>query len=68
MRKIIVEFELPEDQDSFDTYTQAYRFHAVLTDLQDEFRKKIKYGKPNNTDKFWSGRLQALLDERDVRL
>lgn len=66
--KIVFEFNMPEDKEDYEIHANALKIHAVLCDLQDEFRQKIKYGNPNNTDKFWSGRLQALLDERDVRL
>ena len=68
MAKILLEFDSITDREDWEITAQANKMFCVLTDLQDEFRKKIKYEKHNKTDLYWQDRLYALLNERDVKL
>jgi hypothetical protein len=68
MTKILLEFDSIEDREDWEIAVQANKMYAVLTDLQDEFRRVMKYGKPHKRDRYWAERLQELLEERSVKL
>lgn len=49
MPKAILEFNLPEEQEEFNTTSKAGDMHSVLWDLQNQvFRNILKYGSSNN--------------------
>ncbi len=68
MTKILLEFDSIEDREDWEITAQANKMYAVLTDLQNEFRNCYKYEKATKRDLHWRDRLQALLDEHDVKL
>ena len=68
MAKILLEFDSIEDRADWEIAVQANKMYCVLTDLQEEFRKVIKYENPTKRDHYWSDRFQDLLNERDVKL
>jgi acyl carrier protein len=41
--KATLEFNLPEDQNDYDLYKDAFEFFKVIWELNQELRKKIKY-------------------------
>jgi hypothetical protein len=54
MSKVILEFNLPEEQDEFDTANNAGKYYSVLWDLDQYLRNFVKYPSdredPNLTD------------------
>ena len=43
MPKITVEYNLPEEQDEFDTANNASKYYSVLWDLDQYLRNFVKY-------------------------
>ena len=43
MPKITVEYNLPEEQDEFDTANNAGKYYSVLWDLDQYLRNFVKY-------------------------
>ncbi len=41
--KAVLEFNLPEDQDDFDTATNGWKYRSVLCDIDNFLRSKLKY-------------------------
>jgi hypothetical protein len=38
-----LEFNLPEDQDDFDTATNGWKYRSVIDDIDGFLRNKLKY-------------------------
>jgi hypothetical protein len=68
--KVIFEFDKYEDADELEVHLQASGMYAVLTDLDEWMRQKVKYGteqeakvfEPLRT-KFWE-----ILEDNEVKL
>jgi len=45
--KAIFEFNLPEDQNEFDTMTNASNMWVVIWDMKQEFRRLLKHDPEN---------------------
>ena len=43
MPKVTVEYNLPEEQDEFDTANNAEKYYSVLWDLDQYLRNFVKY-------------------------
>jgi len=41
--KAILEFNLPEDQDDFETSTNGWKYRSVIDDIDGFLRNKLKY-------------------------
>jgi hypothetical protein len=56
--KAILEFNLPEDQESYDTVNKAVDFRLAIEDMMRELRDKIKYSELSKTEKDFAEKLQ----------
>jgi len=50
MPEVIIKFNLPEEQDEFNTYNNAYKYWKCLNDLRQLFRNKLKYQSEEMSD------------------
>ncbi len=41
--KVFIKFDLPEDQEEYDTFNQANKYSAVLWDFSQYLRSQLKY-------------------------
>lgn len=48
--KTILEFNLPEEESEFRKSIDAWKFIAVIQDLDEELRRKLKYESDSLTD------------------
>jgi hypothetical protein len=51
--KAILEFELPEDEDTYEMHMKASDMYGVLNALAQDLRQKVKHG-DNETLMSWS--------------
>lgn len=68
--KATLEFNLPEDQENFDTRLNAWKYRAVIADLNTFLRREMKIA--NNSDVKVLGQcwevLHELLDQQNLEL
>jgi len=43
MKKVILQFELPEDKFDFEIASNAYNYYSCIRDLENLYRSMIKY-------------------------
>lgn len=41
--KAVLEFNLPEDQDDFDTAINGWKYRSIIWDINNFLRSKLKY-------------------------
>jgi hypothetical protein len=49
--KVIIEFELPEDQEQYDMANDAHRMYMAIWDIKQLFRSTLKYNPKGLTSK-----------------
>ena len=68
--KAVLEFNLPEDQDDFDTATSGWKYRSVLCDIDNFLRSKLKYEElpPGEDNAYEKARteLWSLINEHNV--
>lgn len=69
--KANLEFNLPEEQEDFDTCCNARKYYCVLWDLDQELRSKIKYDEKLNDEQYKiyeeiREKLHELLNEQNI--
>lgn len=43
MAKGILEFELPEEREDFETAQNGWKYKSILKELDEDLRRKLKY-------------------------
>ncbi len=65
MRKIF-EFTMPDDQDDYDTYSNAHRYRRALEEFREALRQVCKYGEPSDDDTKWREKFHEILHNNEV--
>jgi len=74
MPKAILEFNLPEEQDEFETATNAGKYYSILWNLDQYLRNSIKYASDEmpqadiDTFQLVRDELWQLIDEQNLNL
>lgn len=48
--KAILEFSLPDDQEEYETASNASKYRYVLTELSEHLRRRVKYAPDNQLE------------------
>ncbi|MEB3220187.1 MAG: hypothetical protein VKN72_28680 [Nostocales cyanobacterium 94392] len=51
MPNVEIKFSIPEDKHEFETYMSAHNYRSALYDIDQELRRRSKYGDKNT--EFW---------------
>lgn len=62
MPKVTIEYNLPEEQDEFDQTNNAEKYYAVLWDIDQYMRNKVKYAS-DDTPPLYQEAIQMVRDE-----
>lgn len=55
MPKVILKFELPEEQEEFNMALHGSDYRCVIWDTLEEIRKIVKYSSEEHSDEFMQG-------------
>ena len=72
--KAILEFNIPEDQDDFESASQGYKWWSVAWDMDQWLRNQIKYAPDGMTDDELKAfeecreKLRELIDDYNLNL
>ena len=62
MPKAILEFNIPDEQDEFETACNAQKYRIILWELDQFLRNKIKHASDDTSDDYLNA-LQTVRDE-----
>jgi hypothetical protein len=62
MPKVTIEYNFPEEKDEFDQTNNAAKYYAVLWDIDQYMRNKVKYAS-DGTPSLYREAIQMVRDE-----